>query len=244
MNKDIYTNGAYWDKNTNFHLTDSNWKANHLVSLLTSISGTVGSEDDISVCEIGCGAGGVLNEFVRLMQERGFTCNGTGYDISPPAIEKARTLFPSIHYKVADLTEINDRHHVLLLIDVLEHVNDPIDFLQRSFSIAPMVIIHLPLDSNYWERMIHGKGYYDYLIEDRGHIYYYHKVSAFKLVKSANARVIAWRYTPWGTEMNYDKSRSGRLARQLRRIGFSLNMGLSVRMLGGSSIAMVCKRGS
>ncbi|MFQ5751134.1 MAG: hypothetical protein ACE5HI_03990, partial [bacterium] len=105
---------------------------------------------------------------------------------------------------------------------------------------SPLVIIHLPLDYNYWGMLLRGKKYFEYLEKDRGHIHYFNKKSAFKLVNSAGAKVIAWKYTPWGIEHDFDNSRSGKLAKTLRSIGFGLNMDVSVLLLGGASLAMAC----
>ena len=240
MNEKIYIDGCYWNNNPNFHLSDSHWKAHHLYSLLGPIAKSILPRKQIKISEVGCGAGGVLSTFIEFMNERGFECEGVGYDISPAAIDKAKLLFPNIKFKVTDITQINEGFDLLLLVDILEHVNIPADILNRCFELSPIIIIHLPLDNNFWGKLLRGKGYYEYLRNDRGHIHYFTKRAAFKLVNSINAHVLTWKYTKWGIENDLDKSKSGKFVRFLRHIGFRLNMNVSVRLLGGASIAMVC----
>ncbi|MFQ5787495.1 MAG: class I SAM-dependent methyltransferase, partial [Thermodesulfobacteriota bacterium] len=189
MNKGIYETGSYWVEQSTFFLTDSEWKAKHLVSLINSIPKSLLPQNRINIVEVGCGAGGVLYYFLRMMEQKGFYCHGVGYDISPVAIQKARELFAGIKYQVADITDIK-KSDLLLISDVLEHVEGPSQFIRQCFDISPLVIIHLPLDYNYWGMLLRGKKYFEYLEKDRGHIHYFNKKSAFKLVNSAGAKVI------------------------------------------------------
>jgi len=57
------------------------------------------TEDGASVLDIGCGAGRVSH----LLDERGFDV--TGIDVSRPLVERARTLFPDIDFRVADVRD-------------------------------------------------------------------------------------------------------------------------------------------
>jgi len=199
---------------------------------------------EINICEIGCGAGGVLASLLLLMKNIGITCRGVGYDISPVAIERARGVYPDLNFEVNEATHIKRKFDVVLLIDVLEHVPSPANMLMRCFEMSPLVLIHLPLDYHYWGMALYGRDYFDYLKRDRGHIHYYTKKSALNLIESAQGEVIAWKYTRWGLEHDSDSSKSGKLAKILRRIAFNFNMNLGVRLLGGASIVMLCVRQS
>lgn len=56
-------------------------------------------ETDASVLDVGCGVGRVAS----LLHDRGFDV--TGIDVSEPFVEKARSLFPEIDFRVADITD-------------------------------------------------------------------------------------------------------------------------------------------
>ena len=246
MSDSIYTTGEYWAKNAHYHLEDSAWKARQLAELISQGDGMVhGAGRRLAVAEIGCGAGGVLNAFVSILRDSGYPCQGTGYDISVQAIEKARSLFPSCEFVVGDLTEMPVKYDLLLICDVLEHVPDPREMLIRCLDRSSAVLIHLPLDDYLWGRMLRGwQGHFDYVRDAWGHIHYFTKRTGLALVDSAGGQVVDWRYTKWGLEQDFDTSRSGRVARVLRECGFRINMDISARLLGGVSIGMLCMKGS
>jgi len=243
MNEKSYVDGSYWQQAApNYFLTDSSWKAHHLFSLIDRTYLNKYTKRRLNVCEVGCGVGGVLSGFVELIRKQGISCSGTGYDISYEAIEKARSLFPNISFEVTDIHNIQRKSDILLLVDVLEHVNNPLEFLSKCLDLSDLLVIHLPLDINYWGRLLIGKSYYKYLEEDRGHIHFFEKKTALELIHSVGADVIDWKYTKWGIEHDFDRSKSGRIARLLRTIGFHLNEDLSARYFGGASIALFCSR--
>jgi trans-aconitate methyltransferase len=74
-----------------------------------------------SVCDLGCGAGGVLAGLAERLPDATLV----GYDISPQAVELARRRHPGVEVR---LGEPNYRpaapFDLLMLIDVFEHVQD------------------------------------------------------------------------------------------------------------------------
>lgn len=81
------------------------------------------------VLDVGCGTG----DFCYLAEKAGYSA--TGMDFSPQLIEVARQRFPSLDLEVATLEEFiarrpNDKYDVVTFIQVLEHLDNPRDFLQ------------------------------------------------------------------------------------------------------------------
>src|SRR4051794_34565714 len=74
----IYENGSYLSNNPTWHEADSPWKAAKIEFLLKK-NGITPS----SVCEVGCGAGGIL----EWLSERHSDAVFSGYEISPDAFE-------------------------------------------------------------------------------------------------------------------------------------------------------------
>jgi len=71
-----YLDGNYLEQNPGWDMEDGPWKAGHVHAILT--------DNDLnlaSVCEVGCGAGGVLASLQKLNPSASYT----GYDIAPAA---------------------------------------------------------------------------------------------------------------------------------------------------------------
>jgi cyclopropane fatty-acyl-phospholipid synthase-like methyltransferase len=121
MNKkvdDIYTAGGYLTNNPTWHEEDSSWKAIHIMNIL--------SKNDIqphSICEVGCGAGEILNQLYLKLPNNVFF---TGFEISPQAYEISRQKTKErLTFHLRDFLKEPDCHFDLLLaIDVFEHVED------------------------------------------------------------------------------------------------------------------------
>lgn len=102
---------------------------------------------DSRIVEVGCGTGGNLAEFAR-----DFTC--VGVDRSPDAIQLARRRFPHHEFHCghapAMLTELAP--DVVLLLDVLEHIEDDRGFFEEIVDAAPRAVflITVPADPRLW----------------------------------------------------------------------------------------------
>jgi SAM-dependent methyltransferase len=85
-----------------------------------------------NVLEIGCGEGGNLVPFARL------GCQVTGIDLSPLRIEQAKSFFASNQLQGTfmaadffDLTDLPAAFDIIILHDVIEHVDDKIRFFSK-----------------------------------------------------------------------------------------------------------------
>ena len=77
--ENIYTDGSYFAKTGGtWHLEDSPSKARWIVSMLARHVEVKPN----TICEIGCGAGGILAELQKMLSDH---ITFTGYDISPQA---------------------------------------------------------------------------------------------------------------------------------------------------------------
>ena len=78
-----YTSGDYLEKNPDWHEGDSPWKAGQVKKILDR-----NNLHPSTVMEVGCGVGRVLSSLQELLDH---DVRLVGYDISPQAIERART---------------------------------------------------------------------------------------------------------------------------------------------------------
>jgi len=105
-----------------------------------------------TIIEIGCGTGALIDQLSRKFQV-------VGADISSYAIQIANANYPDRNFKVYgqidELAEAISQSDVVLLLDVLEHVNDDFEFFSRVakyISPGSTLLITVPGDPNLWSR--------------------------------------------------------------------------------------------
>src|SRR5271157_1732576 len=186
--KSIYKDGAYLAKNPSWHEEDSPWKAKQIARML--------SENNISpstVCEVGCGAGEILNCLTTHYEANVQFC---GYEISPQAFDICKKKErPNLHFFLKDLllNEAGSRFDVVMAIDVLEHVEDYFAFLRRLRSRGEYEVFHIPLDlSVQW--VLRSSPILK-LRATVGHIYYFTKETALATLADTGYEVIDYFYT-------------------------------------------------
>ena len=114
----FYNNGTYLAQNPDWHLEDSSTKVRWIRSLIPEIDRL----SIMSVLEIGCGRGGILNELKGFFNKE---CQFTGIDISNEAISYARNNFKDITFICGDVYSLDldrTKYDLVLCIDVLEHL--------------------------------------------------------------------------------------------------------------------------
>ena len=117
----IYKDGTYAAANPGCGEENTVWKAGQIYNMILKAG-----INPRTVCEIGCGSGGILVELQRHMPAVQFT----GVEPMPEAYRncsaKTREGICFLHSTAAELTESYD---LVLLLDVFEHVED---FMGRS----------------------------------------------------------------------------------------------------------------
>jgi len=183
----IYEDGTYLRNNPTWHEEESPWKANLVARMLKKHN-----IRPSTVCEVGCGAGGILECLAETLAE------GTafyGYDISPQAFEISRKKeTEQLHFFLADVLQLEDQiFDVILALDVFEHVEDYVGFLRRLREKAAHKVFHIPLDlCVQWVLLSRP------ILKMRssfGHIHYFSKETALATLKDAGYEVVDCFYT-------------------------------------------------
>lgn len=140
MSEVIYRDGSYLANNPSWHEEDSPWKARQIIRLLEA-----NRLKPSTICEIGCGAGGILTSMAREMSP---TTRFKGYEISPDAFALCASKRASnVQFSLTDLLAEDAEHFdVALAIDVFEHVEDYFGFLRKLKPRATYKVFHIPLD--------------------------------------------------------------------------------------------------
>lgn len=226
-----YRSSDYLVRNPSWDQADSPWKAVRIEAILR--------EHDIKprlLAEVGCGAGGVLAALRPSHPETELY----GYDIAPAAARFWDNHSPAgIHFTVGDFFVVSNRHYeVILLIDVIEHLANPFDFLVRLRERADYVVLHFPLDLSAISvaresPLLHTRN-------KTGHIHYFTKGLALALLRECGYQVLEWQYT--GAAFSApQRTWKTRLAGLARRIAYGVHKDTGVRLLGGETLLVLAR---
>jgi len=246
--KDFYTSGEYLEKNPDWHVEESPWKANAVLQMVRR-----NKIQPKTICEVGCGAG----EILKILQSRlDHDCQFWGYEIAPQAYELAKSREnENLHFKLADFREEEGAYYdLVLIIDVLEHFEDPFSFLRQIKPESEYKILQLPLDVHVLSVLRNE------LIEFRhatGHLHFFTKDIALQIFKDNGYEVIDYFYTlpPFldGMSRKGGKSNPLRLPitllrivkRSLQRLPrilfYAVDKDLAVRIFGGWRLVVLVK---
>lgn len=227
----IYETEQYADRNPNWHEEDSPWKAKHVAEIIRK-----NDLDFETICEVGCGTGEILLNLAAAFPEARFS----GYEISPHAYRRAKSKETNrVRFHLANLIEEDGPHFdILVIADVVEHVEDYISFLKSLKDRARYKVIHVPLDLSVQSVLrawpIMG------LRESVGHLHYFFKDSVLATLKDCGYVVLDYKYTASRLELP-NQAFSSQLMRLPRRLLYSVNPDFAVRMLGGYSLMVLAE---
>ncbi len=115
------------------YLQEIRWKVGNFICLLSksALSG--------KVLEIGCATGDLLHAFPAVHK--------TGIDLSAECIAFAAKKHPDCTFTAGDYTEIDGFYDLIILSEVLEHVEDADALLDFALSHSPKVLLNVPLEN-------------------------------------------------------------------------------------------------
>jgi SAM-dependent methyltransferase len=231
-NQNIYESGKYLENNACWHEGDSAWKAEQILLMLKK-----NGLEPKSVCEIGCGAGEILNQLYGNLSEE---IEYHGYEISPQAYalcEKRKK--DRLNFHLANLLEDANAHFDLgMAIDVIEHVEDYFSFLRAFRKKADFKMFHIPLAVSAQTAM-RGQS----LVEawDKvGHIHIFTRETALAGLKHCGYEIIDYRLTCGAAELATNSVKR-KIAKIPRKLLFKMNRELAAKLLGGCSILVLSR---
>ena len=228
---DRYLNGDYAEKNPDWDSADSSWKADKLAEFLAEHNVNPGS-----IVEVGCGSGAVLAALRKYFPDTSLS----GFDIAPDAKRfwKDESL-NGIHFELADyLVQDGPVPDLVLLIDVLELIGNPWEFLAHLRRRSKLIAIHFPLDlsalSVLRERPLLN------VREKVGHLHYFTRGLALSLLEESGYEIVAAQYT--GASLNApQRSLRTKIAGVVRWLLYLINHDLGARLLGGETLLVLAR---
>jgi 2-polyprenyl-3-methyl-5-hydroxy-6-metoxy-1,4-benzoquinol methylase len=228
----IYTDGRYLEHNPQWHEEDAAWKARN-IELMIRKHGL----ESTTIAEIGCGAGGVL---MALTNALGPNVSATGFEVSPQAFELAKPReTANVKFLFGQsLTELEERFDLVLVIDVLEHLEDYFSFLRQVRPLGRHKIFHFPLDLSA-QSVLRGRPLMKWRAEV-GHLHYFVKETALASLRETGYRVIDSFYTNTNLELG-NRGWKADLMKWPRRMLLRLHPDFAVRLLGGFSLMVLAE---
>lgn len=232
----------YWVANPGYHLEDSDFKAASIAAALNEVE----IPTSLQICDVGCGAGGVLHALTRLLANTDIGVDrAAGYDISESAITKGRELFPRIEFQVGSAADVPTGWDIILAMDVIEHLENYHDFLRDLRGKAALYVLHIPMEVNALKALHQTE--FEEAVDKSGHIHCFCETTAIKTVESVGF-VIAHR--AW-TDVDIQQQRKGagrigwkrHLVDGVRSAIFRVAPGFAVALLGGKSLLLLLRDG-
>ncbi len=222
----MYQDGSYLERTGGaWDLTDAPIKAAEVLRMLAK-----NNLQPASICDIGCGAGGVLHELQLALPP---AVHFTGYDVSPQAHAISQQFVnPHCRFVLGDTFEDGQSYDVALALDVFEHVEDCFAFLRRMKIKAQYKIYHIPLEVHASGAVRGGHAW------AAGHLHQFSLVTALKTVEHSDQKVVDWFLTgPAVGDGTFFRTRLANLAR--RPIAAVVGKPFAARLLGGYSLLVL-----
>lgn len=222
----FYLDGQYAALNPQFGDDHAEHKAGLVMDMLGRLSLT-----PATVCEVGCGGGGILLHLKKKLPEGTVF---TGYEPMPEAFAVCRSReehnVQFFNTSPAGL-KLEQPYDVVLCLDVFEHVEDYLGFLRSLKGLGRTFIFNIPLDMNV--QMVLRAEPIARVRREVGHIHYFSKDTALATLKDAGYKVADWFYSDSSKSKCNDRPLKSRLLTWPRRFLHRLAPDFAVRLLGG-----------
>jgi SAM-dependent methyltransferase len=227
----IYNDKTYLKNNPSWHEEDALFKAGKILQLL--------KRNHIvfdNVCDIGCGTGEIIIQLNALIEKN---IRFVGFDISKDAISLAKTKeTDNIKFQHKDFSESvsKEAFDLLLVIDVIEHIENYFRFLENIRRKGKFTIFHIPLDMYVWS-LFREK----ILIESKqrvGHIHNFTEEFIESVLIDKGFTIMDRMYTePIVNPVNLKQH----IINRSRKMLYGINKRFCTKTIGGFSILLLAR---
>jgi len=200
--QNLYLTDEYVTKNPSLHQEDSPWKMGKITPLIDKFMNYFGKHE-VNVLDVGGGAGLILKAVGGYIEKSfGVKVNKFALDLSPRMLKIQKKtnsdLKEAINEDIRKTSLSAKEIDLTLLIDVLEHIPNPIEALKEVGRISGFVILKVPLEDNLtrriWNFVNLGKPR-QLRIETIGHINNYNFGSLRQHVEKYTGQMLDFYYT-------------------------------------------------
>lgn len=225
-----YLAGDYAARNPHWDAEDAPWKAAQVLGILARHN-----LHPRRIVEVGCGAGAVLAELRRSLADTELS----GFDIAPDAAKLwSNHSWAKIHFVLGDFLSEERQDDLVLLLDVVEHLENPFLFLERLRTRAPLFVFHFPLDLS--ASSVLRENPLLAVREKVGHIHYFSRGLVLALLTECGYEVLEASYTGAGFSAP-QRTWKTRFAGVVRSTMRALGTDFAVRLLGGETLIVLAR---
>ncbi len=175
----FYKENGYIKKNPSLHQEDSFWKFQTIIPLLNFYL-KCNKKSEMNILDVGGGAGLILKMTSKYIENKNNKVNKIMLDLSPGMIENQKKNNPDFKFalneNIIETSLKSKQISLTLMIDVLEHIENPKKALKELKRVSNYIIFKIPLEDNiiYNSYNIFTKGTFKQTnIKTLGHINYY-----------------------------------------------------------------------
>ncbi|RME57975.1 methyltransferase domain-containing protein [Candidatus Parcubacteria bacterium] len=227
-----YKDGEYLQNNPTLHEEDASWKAYQVLSIL-------GKHElaPTTICEVGCGSGAVLENIAKSLDN----VELYGYDIANYRKYWGKRNV-NINFFQKDITKYDCHYDLLLVLDVVEHVEDYMGFLRCIKDKGALHIFNFPLEIFAFKALFPRK-----YLESRkkyGHIHYFNRMTAMATLMDCGYEIIDYTLAPAAIDLaqvTTSISRSSRMMTLPRKLLSIVSKEFTADVLGGYSLFVLAR---
>jgi len=150
--KNLYLSNEYIVKNPSLHEEDSPWKVRKIIPLVDRAVSNL-NRKEINLLDAGGGAGLILKAVsVYIEEKHGIKVNRFALDLSPAMLKIQKKNNPDLKKALSEdvcKTSLGDKEiDLMLVIDLLEHISNPVEALEEIKRISRFAIFKVPMEGN------------------------------------------------------------------------------------------------
>ncbi len=185
--------------------------------------------------DVGCGTGEITSAIPKIFSELGQTdVHMVGFDIHPQISQMKGNA--NVRFIDGDILKSEESYDIVFLIDFIEHIVEPVNFLNRLSKITRWLVAHIPLDASILsisrdlprENLIHP-----------GHVSIFDTASALNLITNSGFRLLDYKYTPSFKAPSGRETGNQKLMFPLRTALYKVSPYLTSKTIGGSSLLIL-----
>lgn len=234
-----YQSGDYWrarlDSASDFKVALA-LRALHAVNIELS--------EGVRAAEIGCGNGAFLFPLAATLSGRLKSFTLRGIDIAPLAITHANARAREagenrISFIEGSAADVKERFDIAFLMDVVEHVSDPFAFLQAAKDIAPIIVLHLPIEHSVAHRLLRKP---TAAYKQFKHIHFFSLETMRILLQEVGLIMLGLQFTAASPEVfKFSGGPFVRTSRAVRYCAYKLAPAASSILFGGSVMVVMSR---
>lgn len=214
---------------------DAEWKSRQVMRFLEKVN----AREKIEIrtyADVGCGAGQNARLISAAIRKNNPLDRAVGYDVSPHV---KHIQAEGVEFIQQDFCQSQERFDLVTLLDVFEHVPDPLGFISAVSRRGNMLIFHIPLDDCLSNRL---RSEFRKKIRNPGHLIFLNLTSAINLMALSGLRVLDYDYTFAFQAPSGRATWKQKIAYPLRFLMASINPYLVASTIGGACLLVAARR--